>query len=86
MSITAKSEYLGKVGKKGELYTPDELRARFGLYPGDRFFAIIRNDELIIRKKKKTIADLLLESAIAKVTQEEIREQRKELEKYLLER
>jgi len=42
------SEYVGKVGKKGELYMPEELRVRIGLNPGDGFLVTVGKEELII--------------------------------------
>lgn len=79
------SEYVGKVGKKGELYMPEELRAEIGLNPGDDFLVTIGLEGLIVKKGKK-ISDLLMEEPIAKVTGKEMGEIRKELEKEIIER
>ncbi|NQE44547.1 hypothetical protein C5S31_00820 [ANME-1 cluster archaeon GoMg2] len=79
------SEYVGKVGKKGELYMPAELRAEIGLNPGDDFLVTIGMEGLIVKKGKK-ISDLLMEEPIAKVTGKEMGEIRKELEKEIIER
>jgi bifunctional DNA-binding transcriptional regulator/antitoxin component of YhaV-PrlF toxin-antitoxin module len=79
------SEYVGKVGKKGELYMPEELRAEIGLNPGDDFLVTIGMEGLIVKKGKK-ISDLLMEEPIAKVTGKEMGEIRKELEKEIIER
>jgi len=79
------SEYVGKVGKKGELYMPGELRAKIGLNPGDNFLVTVERKGLIIKKGKK-VSDLLMEEPVAKVTGKEMRELRKELEKEIIER
>jgi len=73
------SEYVGKVGKNGELYMPEELRAEIGLNPEDDFLVTIGMEGLIVKKGKK-ISDLLMEEPIAKVTGKEMGEIRKELE------
>lgn len=73
------SEYVGKVGKNGELYLPEELMAEIGLNPGDDFLVTIGMEGLIVKKGKK-VSDLLMEEPIAKVTGKEIGEIRKELE------
>lgn len=79
------SEYVGKVGKKGELYMPGELRAKIGLNPGDNFLVTVEREGLIIKKRKK-VSDLLMEEPVAKVRGKEMREVRKELEKEIIER
>ncbi len=79
------SEYVGKVGKKGELYMPEGLRAEIGLNPGDDFLVTVGMEGLIVKKGKK-ISDLLMEEPIAKVTGKEMGEIRKELEKEIIER
>ena len=78
-------EYIVKVGKKGELYTPKKLRLQIGLEPGCEFIAEVKGEEVIL-KKRKTIANLLDEDAIASVSEKEIKEERSVLEKELLER
>ena len=79
------SGYVVKVGKKGELYTPKKLRVQIGLEPGSEFIAVVKGDELILRKRK-TITNLLEEEAIATVSEEEVKKERQKLEKELLER
>ena len=76
------SEYVGVVGKKGELYPPKELREKAGLYPGDKFIGTIVDGKILLRKKK-TIDDVLREVPLATVTIEEMRKQREELERSL---
>ena len=51
------SGYAVKVGKKGELYTPKKLRLQIGLDPGSEFIAVVKGDEVILRKRK-TITNL----------------------------
>ncbi len=77
--------YIIKVGKKGELYTPKKLRITMGFGPGSEFIAIVKGEELLL-KKRKTIVDLLDENAIASVSVEEIKKERRILEKELMER
>lgn len=77
--------YVVKVGKKGELYTPKKLRLEMGLELGCEFIAKAKGEELILMKRK-TIASLLEEEAIATVSEKEIKKERELLEKELLER
>jgi len=75
--------YVVKVGKKGELYTPKKLRSQIGLDPGSEFIAVVKGDEIILRKRK-TIINLLEEDAIAIVSEKELKKERGMLEKELL--
>ena len=77
--------YVVKVGKKGELYTPKKLRSQIGLDPGSEFIAVVKGDEIILRKRK-TIINLLEEDAIATISEKEVKKERGMLEKELLER
>jgi AbrB family looped-hinge helix DNA binding protein len=79
------SGYIVKVGKKGELYTPKKLRLQMGLDPGTKFIAVVKGDEIILRKRK-TMVNLLEEDAIATVSEKEVKKERDKLEKELLER
>lgn len=79
------SEYVIKVGKKGELYTPKKMRIKIGLKPGTEFIAVVKGDDLIL-KKRKTIVDLLDEGAAGTVSQAELRKERSLLEKKLMDR
>ena len=77
--------YVVKVGKKGELYTPKKLRSQIGLDPGSEFIAVVKGDEIILRKRK-TIINLLEEDAIATISEQGVKKEREMLEKELLER
>ncbi|RJS69830.1 AbrB/MazE/SpoVT family DNA-binding domain-containing protein [ANME-2 cluster archaeon] len=79
------AEYIVKVGKRGELYTPKKMRLQIGLHPGNEFIAVVKGEKVIL-KKRKTIIDLLEEDAIATVSEKEIKKEREMLEKELLER
>lgn len=79
------AEYVLRVGKKGELYTPKKMRLQIGMHPGNEFVAVIVGKKVIL-EKRKTIIDLLEEDAIATVSEEGIKEGREILEKELLER
>lgn len=77
--------YIVKVGKKGELYTPKKLRSQIGLDPGSEFIAVVKGDEIILRKRK-TIINLLEEDAIGTISEKGVKKEREMLEKELLER
>ena len=79
------AEYLIKVGKKGELYPPKQLRIDADITPGSEFIAITKNEKIVLRKRK-TIADILEDTAITTVSIAELKAQRKVLEKRLSER
>ena len=79
------AEYILKVGKKGELYTPKKLRLKIGLSPGNEIIATIKGEEILL-KKRKTIINLLEEDSITSITEGEIKKERPLLEKELLER
>ena len=68
----------GKIGKKGEIYIPKEVREMINLNPGDEVLVDVKGKELIIRKKESVI-DVLTEEAVCKVSVEELREIRKKL-------
>ncbi|MDI6811387.1 MAG: AbrB/MazE/SpoVT family DNA-binding domain-containing protein [archaeon] len=79
------SGYVVKVGKKGELYTPKKLRLEMDMEPGCELIAVVKGEEIILRKRK-TVVNLLEEGAIAEVSVEEVKKERELLEKELLER
>lgn len=79
------ADYVLKVGKRGELYTPKKLRVEIGLAAGDELVAAVDGDAIILRKRK-TIIDLLEEEALATVRDVELKEERSLLEKELVER
>jgi len=78
------AEYILKVGRKGEIYTPKKLRLRIGLSPGNEIIATTKGNQLLL-KKKKTIIELLEDETIASVTEQELKNERRLLEKKLLE-
>jgi len=77
------AEYIVKVGKKGELYTPKKMRLQVGMRPGNEFIAAVTGEKIIL-EKRKTAIDLLEEDTIATVNEEEIKKEREILEKELL--
>ena len=79
------SEYVLKVGKKGELYTPKKMRIKMHMKPGNEFIAIVKGDEVLL-KRRKTMSDILDEGAVATVTVSEMRKERSLLEKKLADR
>jgi bifunctional DNA-binding transcriptional regulator/antitoxin component of YhaV-PrlF toxin-antitoxin module len=74
------AEYILKVGRKGEIYTPKKLRLIIGLSPGNEIIAITKGN----LKKKKTIIELLEEDTIESITEQELKNERRLLEKELL--
>ena len=71
------SEFIVKVGTKGELYTPKKLRLAADITPGSQFIATVKNHEIILHKRK-TVLDILDEDAVATVTIQELKQQRKQ--------
>jgi len=69
------AEYILKVGRKGEIYTPKKLRLKIGLSPGNEIIAIIKGDQLLL-KKKKTIIELLEENTTVSVTEQELKNEK----------
>jgi len=48
------------VGKKGELYTPKELRLQIGLDPGSELIAQVKGEQIILRKRKTALRAMIL--------------------------
>ncbi|MDP2900942.1 MAG: hypothetical protein Q8O47_08235 [Candidatus Bathyarchaeota archaeon] len=72
------------VGKKGEIYTTQELRDRSGITPGGRVVAIVVDGKLVIEPKKDALSLLRMPRAgMRPVTLKELREHREELAKEL---
>ncbi len=74
---------IGKVGKKGEIYIPKKVREAVNLKPGDEITIEVREEELII-KKKRDVFDVLMEDAVSKVTVNELRDIRDKLSRLLI--
>ena len=75
------------VGKKGEIYTTQELRDRSGIMPGGKVIATVVDGKLVIEPKKDALS-LLRAPRIGgrPITLQELREHREELAKELEER
>ena len=58
---------------------------QIGLDPGSELIALVKGEEVILRKRKR-ITDLLDEDAIATVSEKEVKKERMLLEKELIER
>ena len=67
----------GKVGSKGEIFPPKEIREKLGLRPGTVIDIEVENDRLIVRPVPK-VKDLLKESAQIEITLEEFHKFRRE--------
>ncbi len=76
------AEYVIKVGKKGELYTPKKMRIKMHMDPGTEFVAVVKGDELLL-KRRKTISDILDEGALATVSHMELKKERSLLAVFL---
>lgn len=75
------------VGKKGEIYTTQELRDRSGITPGGKVVAVVVDGKLVIEPKRDALSLLKMPRAgICPVTLKELREHREELAKDLEER
>lgn len=69
---------IGKVGSKGELFPPKELREKLDLKPNRRVLYHEKNGVLIV-EPIPTIEELLRKPSKLEVTLEELRELRHEL-------
>jgi bifunctional DNA-binding transcriptional regulator/antitoxin component of YhaV-PrlF toxin-antitoxin module len=76
-----------RVGKKGEIYTTQELRERSGITPGGKVIAVIVDGKLVLEPKKDA-SSLLRAPRIGgrPITLKELRAHREELAKELEER
>ena len=73
---------VGRVGRKGELYVPEEIRKNLDLKPGDEVVMDVRGDEIVIRKGRD-IFDVLMDDPVAKVSVEDMEKVRRVLSKSL---
>lgn len=66
------TEFIGKVGSKGELYPPKKIRKLIGFEPETKVeFMVTPNGELLVKKIEST-EDILKMDPIAKVKVNEI--------------
>lgn len=73
-----------KIGKRGEIYTTREVRAKAGIVPGGRAVARVEGDQLIIQPKP-TALSLLTEPRVNQtpVSSEKLSELRREIAREL---
>lgn len=69
---------IGRVGSKGELFIPKEIRERLKLKPGMRVIFKIKNGTLVV-EPIPSIEDILKEPTYIKIEIDEFHEFRKEL-------
>ena len=69
---------IGKVGSKGELFPPKEIREKIGLIKGQRVLYRIVKGRLVV-EKIATAEELLEEPAKVTITFEEFKEHRRKL-------
>jgi bifunctional DNA-binding transcriptional regulator/antitoxin component of YhaV-PrlF toxin-antitoxin module len=74
------------VGKKGEIYTTQELRDKSGIVPGGKVIAKVVDGKLLIEPKRDALSLLRAPRIGRPITLEELREHREELAKELEER
>jgi len=53
------AEYILKVGRKGEIYTPKKLRLRIGLSPGNEIIAITKGNKILLNERRLLEKELL---------------------------
>ncbi|HME55537.1 MAG TPA: AbrB/MazE/SpoVT family DNA-binding domain-containing protein [Candidatus Lokiarchaeia archaeon] len=68
----------GKVGSKGELFVPKEIREKLDLKAGQKITFRVHKGRLIV-EKIPTVEELLSKPGKVTATMEEIKENRKEL-------
>ena len=73
------SEFILKVGKKGEIYTTKEIRKALGIKPGGSVRAIIKESKLII-EPLPTVEELIKDE-IVDLTPEEAEKISEEVQK-----
>ena len=67
-----------RVGSKGELFPPKEIRRRLGLKPHVKIIYKIEDGRLLV-EPVPSLEEILKEPSLVEVTQEEYREFRREL-------
>jgi len=67
-----------RVGSKGELFPPKEIRRRLGLKPHVKIIYKIEDGRLLV-EPVPSLEEILKEPSLVEVTQEECREFRREL-------
>jgi AbrB family looped-hinge helix DNA binding protein len=69
-----------KIGSKGEIFPPKEIRERLGLYPGTEIDLKVEDSKLIVRVIPK-VNDLLKQPPLVEISLEEFHKFRKDLSK-----
>lgn len=75
------TETIGKIGSKGELYTPAKIRSELGLIPGIQVRFTSLPDGRLLITKIPTIGELLSKPPIATLTIEEAESISEEMQK-----
>jgi len=70
----------GRVGSKGELFPPKEIREKLGLKPGVKVVYRIEGERLVV-EPVPSLEDVLKEEPVIEVSLEEFHEFRRELSK-----
>lgn len=78
--MTAIKEHILKIGSKGEIFPPKEVREILGLEKDQQIILTIQNDLLIIRKVY-TVEELLAKPAKVKISMHAWKQFRKQLSK-----
>lgn len=72
------AEAVGRVGSKGELYPPKEIRGKLGLRPHTKVLYRVQDRKLIV-EPISSLEELMSREPLATVTVEEFRRFREEL-------
>lgn len=72
---------IGKVGSKGELFPPKNIRIELGLEPNTKIEYIVTSNGYLLVKKIHSIKELLQQPTIKKIRNEEIESTSEEMQK-----
>ncbi len=67
MTVSNNNKIILKIGSKGEIFPPKDIRETLGLTPGQPIIMYVHNDKLIIRKIH-SIEDILKEPPKIKIS------------------
>jgi len=79
-------KFILKVGKRGEIYTTAELRKLANIEPGGEVIAVVSGRKIILSPKPSALSLLKKPYLTPPISIEEIKENRKEVAKWLKER
>ena len=71
--------YITKIGSKGEIFPPKELREHFGLTKDQNIIMKVYSDRIVI-KKLESLEDILKHPPIAKISYHVLKNMKSEFE------